>query len=245
MESEVDVARMVMRVRRLADLSQRDLAARVGLSPSTIARIETGQGAVSVGLFGRLLAVAGLRLLVCAADEDPGAEREPARQGAGSRGSNPDADPHWRPGSKPGPGSGPGSEPGRGERVWPVPADGVRDNGGRRFPAHLDVDPPDEVPALRRLMPRYDRPPAKGWYRHRPERDRRRAREGTPADHPTAAELRARQARRRENERRLRAMLAAAAPPAPECTCLDGCHEVAACLPRCPCQCEPDPHRRE
>ncbi|RKT77605.1 HTH-type transcriptional regulator/antitoxin HipB [Terracoccus luteus] len=232
MESEVDVARMVMRVRRLADLSQRDLAARVGLSPSTIARIETGQGAVSVGLFGRLLAVAGLRLLVCAADEDAGAGREPAGQGAGSRG--------------PAPGSGQDEGPqSRGERVWPVPADGVRDNGGRRFPAHLDVDPPDEVPALRRLMPRYDRPPAKGWYRHRPERDRRRAREGTPADHPTAAELRARQARRRENERRLRAMLAAAAPLAPECTCLDGCHEVAACLTGCPCQCEPDPHRRE
>ncbi|MBB2986923.1 helix-turn-helix domain-containing protein [Terracoccus luteus] len=235
MESEVDVARMVMRVRRLADLSQRDLAARVGLSPSTIARIETGHGAVSVGLFGRLLAVAGLRLLVCSADEDPTPERQPAHHGAGSH----------RPGPGEGPGSGSGSDPERGERVRPVPADGVRDNGGRRFPAHLDVDPPDEVPALRRLMPRYDRPPAKGWYRHRPERDRRRAREGTPADHPTAAELRARQARRRENERRLRAMLAAAAPPAPECTCLDGCHEVAACLTRCPCQCEPDPHRRE
>jgi hypothetical protein len=235
MESEVDVARMVMRVRRLADLSQRDLAARVGLSPSTIARIETGQGAVSVGLFGRLLAVAGLRLLVCSADEDPAHEREPAHHGAGSH----------RPGPGEGPGPGSGSDPERGERVWPVPADGVRDNGGRRFPAHLDVDPPDEVPALRRLMPRYDRPPAKGWYRHRPERDRRRQREGTPADHPTAAELRARQARRRENEIRLRAMLAAAAPPAPECTCPDGCHEVAACEPRCPCQCEPDPHRRE
>ena len=239
MESEVDVARMVMRVRRLADLSQRDLAARVGLSPSTIARIETGQGSVSVGLFGRLLAVAGLRLLVCAADEHPAPEREPAHHGAGSHRPAPG------PESRPGPGSGSGSDAGRGERVWPVPADGVRDNGGRRFPAHLDVDPPDEVPALRRLMPRYDRPPAKGWYRHRPERDRRRARDGIPPDHPTVAELRAREARRRENERRLRAMLAAAAPPAPECTCLDECHELAACLPRCPCQCEPDPHRRQ
>src|SRR6478735_4548464 len=61
-DDDLDVARLVMRVRRMADLSQRDLAARLGTSPSTVARIETGGCAVSVSLLGRILRLAGLRL---------------------------------------------------------------------------------------------------------------------------------------------------------------------------------------
>jgi len=59
----LDVSGYVRRVRRLADLSQRDLAERVGTPQAVISRIESG-GDVSVRSFERLLAVAGLRLVV-------------------------------------------------------------------------------------------------------------------------------------------------------------------------------------
>jgi HTH-type transcriptional regulator/antitoxin HipB len=198
-----DVARLVMRVRRMADLSQRDLAARLGMSPSTVARLETGSGAVSVGLLSRILGLAGLRLVAVASDGQP---------------------------------------------VTPLARDALRDNGGRRFPAHLDVDLPSEVPKLRQLMPRRDRPPAKGWYRQRPLRDERRQQDGVPPDHPTFADLREAAQRERAHRRRVRALLARAAPPPPECTCEIDCLLSPGCLPGCACQCEPPrpgPHQRE
>ncbi|HET7799144.1 MAG TPA: helix-turn-helix transcriptional regulator, partial [Humibacillus xanthopallidus] len=71
MDDDLEVARLVMRVRRMADLSQRDLAARLGTSPSTVARIETGGCAVSVSLLRRILGLAGLRLVAVAADGQP------------------------------------------------------------------------------------------------------------------------------------------------------------------------------
>jgi HTH-type transcriptional regulator/antitoxin HipB len=202
-DDDFDVARLVMRVRRMADLSQRDLAARLGTSPSTVARIETGGCSVSVGLLSRILGFAGLRLTVVAADGVP---------------------------------------------VTPVAVDGLRDNAGRRFPAHLDVDLPGEVPPLRQLMPRRDRPPAKGWYRQRAQRDERRAQDGVPPDHPTSRDLRAAAERERAHLRRVRDLLARAAPPAPACTCSIGCLMTPGCAPGCRCQCEPRrprAHRRE
>ena len=107
------IGRYVVRVRRLADLSQRELATRVGLQSSTVSRIEKGLSAPTVQLFEQILGLAGLRLAVL--DEF-------------------------------------------GHEVLPVPDDLVRDNQGRRFPAHLDVTPPDEIPQERLLFPRYDRP---------------------------------------------------------------------------------------
>ena len=203
MDDDFEVARLVMRVRRMADLSQRDLAARLGMSPSTVARIETGGCSVSVGLLSRILGFAGLRLAAVGAD---------------------------------------------GVAVSPVPVDTLRDNGGRRFPSHLDVDPPTEVPLLRQLMPRRDRPPAKGWYRHRQLRDELRSQEGIPEDHPTHGDVREAARRERERLRRVRDLLARAAPPEPACTCSIGCLMTPGCPPSCPCQCEPRrprPHRRE
>ncbi|HET8987237.1 MAG TPA: DNA (cytosine-5-)-methyltransferase, partial [Humibacillus sp.] len=170
MDDDFDVARLVVRVRRMADLSQRDLAAQLGMSPSTVARIETGGCSVSVGLLSRILGFAGLRLAAVGADGTP---------------------------------------------VAPVAVDALRDNAGRRFPAHLDVDPPDQVPQLRQLMPRRDRAPAKGWYRQRTQRDERRAEDGVPPDHPTLRDLRAAAERERAHRRRVRALLAKAAPPEP------------------------------
>jgi transcriptional regulator with XRE-family HTH domain len=187
------VGRFVVRVRRRADLSQRDLAARLAVSPSTIARIESGDGLPSLSLLSRLLAVGGLRLAVVDAD---------------------------------------------GAEVLPVSADAVRDNRGRRFPAHLDVAPPDEVPSERALFPRYDRPAARGWFRHRAERDR--LAEGAPwrvrpTDHPTNDEL----ARRRRLMRGRQPRVDAPPVAYVDCPCLDACFE-ALCVPACPCQCEPE-----
>jgi HTH-type transcriptional regulator/antitoxin HipB len=184
--------RFVVRARRRADLSQRELAALVGISASTVSRIESGAVVPSIALYVRLLALAGLRLVVV--------DRE-------------------------------------GQEILPVPVDTVRDNQGRRFPAHLDVAPPDEVPFERWAFPRYDRPDARAWFRHRSTRDQladdapHRER---PADHPTEGELRLRRRLMRGRQPRVDA------PPTAdvECDCLDRCFEEL-CVAACPCQCEP------
>ena len=192
-ERDGEAGRYVVRVRRLADLSQRDLAGRVGLSPSTVSRIESGLIAPTLDLYQRMLALAGLRLAVLDA---------------------------------------------AGREVAPVPVDTVRDNQGRRFPAHLDVAPPDEVPYERWAFPRYDRPDAQGWFQHRTARDQRGAGDAPlrerPADHPTANELARRRRLMRGRQPRVDA------PPAPEveCECPDACFEEV-CVTECPCQCEP------
>ncbi|WP_323099253.1 helix-turn-helix transcriptional regulator [Intrasporangium sp. YIM S08009] len=192
--SDVDaVGRLFARVRRLADLSQRELAARVGVTQNAIARVESGDGLPSLVLLARVLAVGALRVSLTDA---------------------------------------------AGSAISPVPDDLVRDNAGRRFPAHLDVAPPDEVPYERWAYPRYDRPAARGWYQLRPARDRDAADRvsGRPDDHPTAAEL----------ETRVRLMagpqprVAPVPVPLPECECLDECFETW-CLDACPCRCEPPP----
>ncbi|KJK10257.1 hypothetical protein UB45_19780 [Terrabacter sp. 28] len=185
------VGRYVVRVRRLADLSQRGLAEVVGTTASTVCRIESGASVPTLGLFEQILAVAGLKLAVVDAD---------------------------------------------GCEVMPVPEDLVRDNQGRRFPAHLDLAPPDEVPYEREARPRYDRPQARAWFRHRAARDREA--QAAPhrqrqVDHPTRAEL-----RMRARLRRGRQPVVDAPPPSDDCTCPDTCFE-AYCAADCPCQCEP------
>ncbi|MBZ2196484.1 helix-turn-helix transcriptional regulator [Occultella gossypii] len=76
-----------------------------------------------------------------------------------------------------------------GTEIEPVSAREVRDNGGRRFPAHLDVFPPDQVPSHRISRPRYDRMPTKAWCHHRSTRDCYRAVRADEIDHPTVDEL--------------------------------------------------------
>lgn len=58
------VGGLVRRARRIADLSQRELAKRTGLSPSTVARIETGAITPSLAVMQRILETAGLFLVV-------------------------------------------------------------------------------------------------------------------------------------------------------------------------------------
>ncbi|WP_076259372.1 helix-turn-helix domain-containing protein [Intrasporangium flavum] len=188
-----NVGRLTARVRRLADLSQRELAARLGLAPASVARVESGAGLPSLTTLCRIVEVAGLRLAVLDAD---------------------------------------------GREVMPVSDDVVRDNQGRRFPAHLDVAPPDEVPYERWAYPRYDRPAARGWYQLRPARDRDAALRaiGRPDDHPTEGEL--------ETRTRLMAGPQPTVAPVPvplaECGCLDECFETW-CVAACACRCEPPP----
>jgi transcriptional regulator with XRE-family HTH domain len=55
---------LLRRARRMADLSQRQLAGRAKVPQSTLARIESGQRTPSLNVFQRLLAAAGLSLVV-------------------------------------------------------------------------------------------------------------------------------------------------------------------------------------
>lgn len=62
------IAGLLRRARREADLSQRELAKRAGLAPSTVGRIETGTVTPTIAVFERLLSCTGHRLVVV--DED-------------------------------------------------------------------------------------------------------------------------------------------------------------------------------
>ena len=82
------VAGLVRRARRIADLSQRELAGRVGVASSTIGRIESGGVQPSLALFLRLVGVAGLAVVVVDADGRvvlPMLDHDDIRDGAGRR----------------------------------------------------------------------------------------------------------------------------------------------------------------
>ncbi len=80
---------VVREARRRAGVSQRELAARTGVPLSTVTRVESGEVAQpGVATLARLIAVAGLRLLVVDADDAPvvvSAEVSAARGTAGCR----------------------------------------------------------------------------------------------------------------------------------------------------------------
>ena len=62
--SRPDVAGLIRRVRRVASLSQRELADALGVPQSTIARWELGRSEPTVSAFCRLLDLADADLLV-------------------------------------------------------------------------------------------------------------------------------------------------------------------------------------
>ena len=75
---------MVRRIRRVAGLSQRDLASLLDASQSRVARWETGRTSPSLADLERMAARAGLRLVLV---DDHGASVEPMREdGARDRG---------------------------------------------------------------------------------------------------------------------------------------------------------------
>lgn len=69
----LDVSAYVRRARRLADLSQRDLADVLGIDQAQVARLEAGQDP-KLSLFERALAIAGLKLVIV---DEEGAEVAP------------------------------------------------------------------------------------------------------------------------------------------------------------------------
>lgn len=61
---DVPLAGMVRRVRRTADLSQRELAERAGVSPALIGAVESGKRTPSLAALQRILHAADYRLVV-------------------------------------------------------------------------------------------------------------------------------------------------------------------------------------
>jgi transcriptional regulator with XRE-family HTH domain len=76
------IAGLLRRARRVARVSQRELARRAGVSPSTVARVESGAIVPTLPAFERMLAVAGLRLVVV---DDEGHVLTPMRDIADTR----------------------------------------------------------------------------------------------------------------------------------------------------------------
>ncbi|TFV60809.1 XRE family transcriptional regulator [Geodermatophilus sp. DF01-2] len=76
---------MLRRIRRVADLSQRELAARIGVSKSAVAAAESGRSGLDVRVLGRAAELAGLRLALVDAGgrEVPGMDPEAVRDRAG------------------------------------------------------------------------------------------------------------------------------------------------------------------
>lgn len=193
----LDVSGLVMRVRRICDLSQRDLGDAIGLDHSQIARIESSLRRVDLALLDRILSLAGMRIAIL--DRD-------------------------------------------GNEVLPVAPDVLRDNAGRRMPAHLDVRAPYDGRTATLLNARYDRPSPKAWYHHRAIRDRRRIAGESDADamqdQPTLSGV-AQRERDRHEDRLQRARHRAVTLLEVDCTCLGGCWEGGGCVDECACRCEP------
>jgi transcriptional regulator with XRE-family HTH domain len=76
---------LLRRVRRTADLSQRQLAQRLGLSPTTVAQVETGRRDLPATLLVRAAGLAGLRLALLdgAGDEVVGMAPDTVRDRGG------------------------------------------------------------------------------------------------------------------------------------------------------------------
>ncbi|WP_448810835.1 helix-turn-helix domain-containing protein [Agromyces bauzanensis] len=126
-----------------------------------------------------------------------------------------------------------------GLEVMPVPEDVLRDNVGRRMPAHLDVRPLSDRPTSALLDAHADRPSPRAWYHHRARRDRRRAGRGSDGvpDQPTTSGL-ARLERDRGADRRRAVQERAGALLDSDCACHDECWTRGRCDDTCTCRCE-------
>ena len=78
--TEWDLAGILRRIRRQADMSQREIALACGVATSVVSKAEARSRDLPVQLLTRLAAVAGLRLAVL--DAVTGAEVQPMRQDA-------------------------------------------------------------------------------------------------------------------------------------------------------------------
>ncbi|MFW3170091.1 helix-turn-helix domain-containing protein [Geodermatophilus sp. CPCC 206100] len=62
--TELDLGGVLRRIRRVADLSQRELAENIGVSKSAVAAAESGQRGLDARALARAAALAGLRLVL-------------------------------------------------------------------------------------------------------------------------------------------------------------------------------------
>ncbi|MER7271958.1 helix-turn-helix transcriptional regulator [Micromonospora carbonacea] len=121
----VDLGGSLRALRRRADLSQRELADLAGVPQATLARIESGRsGDVRFRTMERLVRAAGGRVAI----GTPAAEAGDHAGDHAGDGSRAQASDHT------GDLTGPEVVP-----VPRVPHDGLRDEAGRRYPAHLDA----------------------------------------------------------------------------------------------------------
>lgn len=146
---------LVRRIRRILDVSQRGLAALLGVSQSVVARWETGRTSPRMTAVQQLFRLAGLTSTVHDVDS--------------------------------------------GEVVEPMRDDGALDRGGRRYPAHVDLqamgwyaprglDCTADLGVWRRRS-RQLRDPRVSYQVSRYLRWRDRAANGTPVDHPARHQL--------------------------------------------------------
>jgi transcriptional regulator with XRE-family HTH domain len=205
-----DLAAALRRIRRCADLSQRELATALGIAASTVAHAEVRRRDLPVRLLATAAEVAGLRLALLDAE---------------------------------------------GAEVTSMEDSAVRDERGRRFPAHLDPRHGDE--GWWHGPERYSRnPPTYTFDRNRRLRDGRRHRTGVPTEHlrpqqgdslAERAAARQREVRRREEAER-RAWLETHDAPGLDwgsgCTCPSACEYDEECnedlghAPACRCRCD-------
>ncbi|QLQ38997.2 helix-turn-helix domain-containing protein [Micromonospora robiginosa] len=116
-DPELDLGDLLRRLRRRADLSQRELAERAGLAQSAVARIESGRATdPRYRTVERLVRAAGAGIRV---------KVEPVPDTRATAPTEPMPESMPRPMPRPEPGA--------------VPHDDMRDQAGRRYPAHLDV----------------------------------------------------------------------------------------------------------
>ena len=150
-----EVPGLVRRVRRILDVSQRGLAALIGVSQSAVARWETGRTSPRICVVRQLLRLAGLQDSV--------------------------------------------SDSETGETVDPMRDDGARDRGGRRYPAHVDLEVTGwYVPrgldctadaGVWRWWSRARKDPRVRYHASSDLRWRARRVFGTPDDHPATCQL--------------------------------------------------------
>jgi HTH-type transcriptional regulator/antitoxin HipB len=83
----MDLVGLLRRIRRTADLSQRELALRIGVSKSAVAAAESGRSGLDVRAVARAAEVAGLRLALVdpAGRELPGMDPRSVRDTGGRR----------------------------------------------------------------------------------------------------------------------------------------------------------------
>ncbi|WP_222262314.1 helix-turn-helix domain-containing protein [Modestobacter marinus] len=207
---DFDLPGTLRRIRRRADLSQRELARACTVALAVVSHAEAGRRGGTVEFLSRAAVLAGLRLALL--DET-------------------------------------------GTEVGPMDGDAVRDDAGRRFPAHLDTRYGDDCwwhgpERYSRAQPTYT------FDRCRDRRDARRRRLGSPDDHQvprpgdSPAARRARRqadAQRRWHEEVRRRQEAGELRECPEwdCACPPECAEqdageLPAHISECPCECDVD-----